>query len=167
MSEKSSSKDGAAEPVQSKAVLRQFRVIYAAVRAHFQDVETQTGIGGAQLWALSAVANSPDMGMGELAEAMDIHQSTASNLVKGLVKKGLLASRRADVDRRQVCLTVTATWQAVLTRVPGPVSGVLADVLQQLDGAVLERLHADLGRVIDALGQSADVRAGRTPLAEL
>ena len=89
------------------------------------------------------------------------------SLVKGLVKKGLLASRRADVDRRQVCLTVTAEGQSLLASVPGPVSGVLADVLQQMDDGVLARLHGDLGRVIEALGQSADVRSGRTPLAEL
>ncbi|MEY4764422.1 MAG: hypothetical protein RI907_1095 [Pseudomonadota bacterium] len=152
---------------QSKAVLRQFRVIFGAVRAHFHEVEKQTGVGGAQLWALSAVAAQPDMGMGDLAEAMDIHQSTASNLVRGLVQKGLLLSRRADADRRQVCLTVTPQGRQILQKVPGPVSGVLADVLAQMDGDVLARLHADLGQLIGALGQQADVGAAKTPLAEL
>ncbi len=152
---------------QAKAVLRQFRVIFGAVRAHFHDIEKQTGIGGAQLWALSAVAAQPGMGMGDLAEVMDIHQSTASNLVRGLVQKRLLTSRRADVDRRQVCLAVSAEGLQVLKKVPGPVSGVLADVLAQMDAKVLKRLHSDLGQLIDALGQQADTGAAQTPLAEL
>src|SRR3990167_10270887 len=61
---------------EAAVVLRQFRVVFNAVKTHFQHVERQAGVGGAQLWALSVVAGHPGIGVGELALKMDIHQST-------------------------------------------------------------------------------------------
>ena len=87
---------------EAAVVLRQFRVVFNAVKTHFQHVERQAGVGGAQLWALSVVAGHPGIGVGELALKMDIHQSTTSNLVRALVGRGLLSSRRDEVDRRAV-----------------------------------------------------------------
>lgn len=67
-------------------VLRRFRLVFNAVKTHFQQVEKRTGLGGAQLWALSIIRQRPDIGVGDLANAMDIHQSTASNLVRALLR---------------------------------------------------------------------------------
>jgi len=36
-------------------VLRQFRVVFNAVKTHFRQVEREAGVGGAQLWALSVI----------------------------------------------------------------------------------------------------------------
>jgi predicted transcriptional regulator len=55
-------------------------------------MEKQSGIGGAQVWALSLVAQHQGLGVTKLAELMDIHQSTTSNLVRSLIKSGLLHS---------------------------------------------------------------------------
>ncbi|HYR24709.1 MAG TPA: MarR family winged helix-turn-helix transcriptional regulator, partial [Aquabacterium sp.] len=81
-------------PHEAAAVLRQFRVVFNAVKTHFQRVESHSGLGGAQLWALSVVARQPGTEVGTLACAMDIHQSTASNLVRALSKKGLIGTSR-------------------------------------------------------------------------
>lgn len=40
-------------PEASTRVLRQFRIVFNAVRSHFRQVEREAGIGGAQLWALT------------------------------------------------------------------------------------------------------------------
>lgn len=45
-------------------VLRRFRLVFNAVKSHFQQVEKQAGIGGAQIWALSVIAAAPDIGIG-------------------------------------------------------------------------------------------------------
>ena len=146
-------------------VLRQFRVVFNAVKTHFQQVEKQVGIGGAQVWALSVVQAHPGIGVGELARTMDIHQSTASNLVKALVSRQLLLTSRDAQDRRAVRLTVSEAGLAVLASAPAPFAGVLPDVLNALDEATLARLDADLKQLIEALG--ADGRAAQTPLAQL
>ncbi len=71
-------------------VLRQFRQVFNAVKTHFRQVEKTVGLGGAQVWALSLIRDMPGVGIGDLAQAMNIHQSTTSNLVKGLVERELV-----------------------------------------------------------------------------
>ena len=73
-------------------VLRQFRQIFNAVKTHFQQVEKKVGLGGAQVWALAVIRDRPDIGVGDLARAMNIHQSTASNLVRTLVERELVTA---------------------------------------------------------------------------
>lgn len=143
-------------------VLRRFRIVFNTVKSHFRAVEKKAGLAGAQVWALSVVAEQPGIGVGELARAMDIHQSTASNLVKPLLEAGLLKAERSGTDRRAVELQVTAAGQRVLRKAPGPLSGVLPDALARLDGRTLARLERDLDRVIDQLGadEGANVPLG-------
>ncbi|NNU44647.1 MarR family winged helix-turn-helix transcriptional regulator [Ramlibacter montanisoli] len=151
----------AADP--AARVLRRFRLVFNAVKTHFRAVETKAGISGAQLWALSVVQAQPGIGVGELARAMDIHQSTASNLLRVLVDKGLLVSDRGGEDRRAVQLKATARGLRVLAKAPGPFSGVLPEALGRLDKRTLTRLDRDLAHLIRELG-AADERGAGIPL---
>jgi DNA-binding MarR family transcriptional regulator len=146
-------------------VLRRFRVVFNAIRTHFRQVEKQSGLGGAQVWALSLVSAQPGMGVGDVAKAMDTHQSTASNLVKVLLRKQLMTLTKSSSDKRVVELRITPAGQAALANIPGPFEGVLPGALAQLDAYTLANLHRDLGSLIDAL--HADESAGSIPLAHL
>ena len=95
---------------------------------------------------------------------MDIHQTTASNLVKSLVAMELLVAERNGVDRRAVQLRVTGAAGRVLRRAPGPFAGVLPEALAQLDTRTLGRLDRDLEKLLAQL--HADERAARIPLAQ-
>lgn len=146
-------------------VLRQFRQVFNAVRTHFHDVERGTGIGGAQLWALGVIASRPGIGVGQLALAMDVHQATASNLVRALLEARLVARERDPEDRRAVCLQLLPEGGALLARAPGPFEGVLPAALARLDPATLARLHTDLDALLALL--EVDRRAAGIPLADL
>lgn len=145
-------------------VLRRFRLVFNAVKTHFQQVEKKAGVGGAQLWALSIVRDHPDIGVNELAKSMDIHQSTASNLVKTLIGRELVAGAKQGPDRRAVQLRILPAGSAVLRRAPGPLTGVLPQALASLDARTLRRLDADLAKLITAL--NADERAANIPLGQ-
>jgi DNA-binding MarR family transcriptional regulator len=145
-------------------VLRKFRIVFNAVKTHFQQVEKRAGIGGAQLWALSAIRDEPGIGVSGLAQAMDIHQTTASNLVKALLALGLIASSKDGPDRRAVQLHVLPAGQKLLRKAPGPFQGVLPDALARLDPKTLARLDKDLAFLIEALGP--DERAAGVPLGQ-
>lgn len=149
---------------QAARVLRRFRIVFNAVRTHFHQVERQAGVGGAQLWALSLVEAHPGLSIGELAQAMDIHQSTASNLVRGLVERDLVASARGDQDRRTTALTLRPAGRKVLQQAPGPFSGVLPNALAGLDARTLARLDRDLAQLIEVLG--ADEQGAGEPLGQ-
>lgn len=150
------------EPEPAARVLRRFRLVFNAVRTHFRAVETRAGISGAQLWALSVVQAQPGIGVGGLAQAMDVHQSTASNLLRALLEAGLVVSAKGEEDRRAVRLQLTARGRRVLAKAPGPFSGVLPEALSRLDKRTLARLERDLGTVIEELG--ADEGGANIPL---
>lgn len=146
-------------------VLRQFRQVFNAVKTHFQQVERRVGLGGVQVWALSVIRETRGIGVGELALRMNIHQSTASNLVRTLVERGLVAATKDRIDRRAVKLRLRPEGTKVLRRSPGPYAGVLPDALAALDPKTLKRIEVDLAKLIAVL--DVDEAAGSIPLAEL
>lgn len=148
---------------QAARVLRQFRLIFNTVRRHFQTMEKQSGIGGAQVWALSLVAQHQGLGVTQLADLMDIHQSTTSNLVKSLIKIGLLHSEKSMHDRRVVELYVLPDGLKLLKKIPGPFAGVLPHALQRMDEATLLQLELHLTALINRL--EVDEQAAQTPIA--
>lgn len=147
-------------------VLRRFRLVFNAVKAHFQQVEREAGVGGAQLWALSIIGSGHGLGVTDLARAMDVHQSTASNLVRTLAERELVVVAREGPDRRSVQLRLTPAGEQVLCSAPGPFTGVLPQALASLDASTLERLDADLAALTALLGtdrRTAKVPLGQTP----
>ena len=155
--------DARSEP--ATRVLRRFRLVFNAVKTHFQQVEKQAGVGGAQIWALSVVRANPGLGVNALAQAMDIHQTTASNLVKVLVNAEMLAAEKNGADRRTVQLRVLPAGSRVLRKAPGPFAGVLPEALARLDPDTLGRLDEDLSALIRELG--VDDKAAGIPLAQM
>src|SRR5205085_5268796 len=79
-------------------VLKQFRLLVRAMDAHYREVESASGLGGAQLWALQEIASEPGLGAGELAQRLAIHPSTASNLVRRLEEMSLVTRHRPSAD---------------------------------------------------------------------
>ena len=146
-------------------VLRRFRLVFNAVKTHFQQVEKKAGVGGAQLWALSVIYAHPGIGVNSLAAFMDVHQTTASNLVKALVTADMIVADRNAPDRRAVQLRVLPAGAQVLKKAPGPFAGVLPDALATLDVETLERMDRDLALLIAAL--HADGKAAGIPLAQM
>lgn len=161
----SSSSVNASEPPPATRVLRQFRIVFNSVKTHFRQVEREAGVGGAQLWALSVIQGQPGIGVTGLARELDIHQSTASNLLKALVERGLVVAGREGMDRRSVALRLTAAGAEVLNSAPMPFAGVLPDALSSLDAATLARLEQDLSSLIALL--EADEAGANVPLAQL
>ncbi len=145
-------------------VLRRFRLVFNAVKTHFQQVERSVGVGGAQVWALGIIRAHPGLGVNELARAMEVKQSTASNLVKALAERELIEVTRDAADRRVVQLRILAAGRKVLRLAPGPAAGVLPRALASLDPTTLARLDADLATLIAALG--ADPHGASIPLGQ-
>ena len=147
-------------------VLEQFRIIFRSLRRHYQDVEKVTGVSGAQLWALAHVVASPGGGVGALARALAVHQSTASNLLRDLAARGLVARERRGADQRQVQLFATPKGLRVLRRAPRPRIGVLQQALTDLPARRVARLYRELGELLSAM-QRKDRTARRVPLSTM
>jgi DNA-binding MarR family transcriptional regulator len=143
-------------------VLRKFRQVFNSVKSHFQQIEKKVGVGGAQSWALSVVQQYPGIGTTELARAMDIHQTTASNLIRSLVAAQWVVAEKSSSDRRAIELYLLPEGQRLLKKIPGPHSGVLPHALAQMDPQALNRLNSDLDALLVLL--NADEKMGKIPL---
>lgn len=147
-------------------VLKLFRMLVKSIRSHYQVVENRSGVSGAQLWALAYVAGNPGSKVGELASALAIHQSTASNLVGRLESLGLLARKRLRHDQRAVELMLTSKGRSALARAPRPLVGVLQQALLDLPEASLDALHQHLGVLIGTM-KIKDTRSRAIPLSDM
>lgn len=150
-------------PIQ---VLKKFRLIFGSVRQHFRVVEETCGLSGSQLWILQEVANTPDVGVSEVAQRLSIHQSTCSQLVEKLVTRGYLTKQRSQEDQRRVGLSLTGAARTVLANAPGPASGLLPEALAALPSKTLLSLDASLEDLIAQL-QIHDDEFADQPLADL
>ena len=158
-----------AKPARQAAaveVLARFRIIFRTARQHYQSVESELGISGAQLRALALIAGDEGNGVTALARAMLVRQPTASNLVDQLVRLGLVQKRRSNVDQRAAQLRTTPKARAVLRRAPAPARGVLPDALASLDANTLEHLRVALDAVLRAMQQRDDL-ARFEPISQL
>jgi DNA-binding MarR family transcriptional regulator len=150
----------------SLQVLKKFRVIYGSVRQHFREVEQTCGVTGSQLWILQEVANTPGIGISELADRLSIHQSTGSQLVEKLVSRSLINKERSKEDQRRVGLRVTEEASRLLKNAPGPAEGMLPEALQALPESALLALDSSLMGVIGQL-RIRDDRLADRPLSDL
>lgn len=147
----------------SARVLRQFRLIFSSIRRHFQTIEKVAGVGGAQIWALSLIAQTPGLAVTQLSQAMDIHQSTASNLVRALLNAGFVHSEKSVHDKRMAELYPLPEGLKLLKKVPGPYTGVLPMALGELAPETLSNLERDLDALIKKL--DVDEVSAQTPMA--
>ena len=152
---------------RSVLVLRQFRLIFGAVRQHFRRVEESCGVSGSQLWILQETSRTPGVGVTELSTRLSIHQTTCSQLVEKLVRRKLLKKNRAQTgDRRRVGLFLTNQGDRCVRKAPGPAQGVLPKALSELPEPVLRSLEHNLGRLIVEL-DIEDPSDAQRPLADL
>jgi DNA-binding MarR family transcriptional regulator len=120
--------------------LKRFRLIFRAVQQHSQWVESRCGVSSAQLWAMSELSKTPGLKVTELAKAMSIHQSTASNLLLKLEKTGLIRRERPGSDQRVVRLYLTEPGRELVAKAPDPKQGLLQHALFELPDPVLTSL---------------------------
>jgi len=150
----------------SLLVLKKFRIIYGSVRQHFREVEQTCGVTGSQLWIMQEVANTPGIGVSELADKLSIHQSTCSQLVEKLVVRKLIDKVRSKQDQRRVGLRLTEVASKLMNTAPGPTEGILPEALSTLPAATIQALDASLEKVIEQL-QIRDDKLAEKPLSDL
>jgi MarR family transcriptional regulator, organic hydroperoxide resistance regulator len=147
-------------------LLKKFRVVYGSVRQHFREVEQTCGVTGSQLWVMQEIANTPGIGVSELAARLSVHQSTCSQLVEKLVTSNLISKKRSKEDQRRVGLWLSEEAVELLEKAPGPAEGVLPKALRELPIETIQTLSSAMEKVIEQL-QMRDEKLADKPLSDL
>jgi DNA-binding MarR family transcriptional regulator len=145
------------------AILKKLRIVIRSAQRHSNWIEKQCGVSGAQLWIMHELHATPGMRVGEIAERLAIHQTTASNLLDELQKKMLAIKTRDTRDQRVVRLTLSDSGRQLLAGAPRPARGLLPCALLQMNGSVLQELDAGLQGLLDSVGL-LDEESGMLPL---
>lgn len=108
---------------------------------------------------LHELAQSPGIGVSELAQRLSIHQSTCSLLVEKLVRAGHVDKSRSKSDQRRVGLQVSGKGRRCVQRAPGPPEGVLPEAIGALSRSKARVLYNSLQSVIVGLDVRVDAAA--------
>lgn len=122
-----------------------------AVQTGMQNIEGNHGLSGSQLWALWQISAEPGQRVTELANALHIHPSTASNLLDKLEARGLVRRERRDADNRVVRLYLAESGIGLVRTIPGPMRGQLRRALQQVSPGTLAGLFNGVTALLDLM----------------
>ena len=156
---------GAQEPAVDYRldVLKKLRIVFRAAQRHSLWIEKQCGVNGAQLWMMQELLDQPGMRVGELASKLAIHQTTASNLIDVLRKRGYIVKERDASDQRVVNLKLSEEGRRVLQDAPTPARGLLQEAILHLDPETLAQLDAGLQGMLSSIDK-LDEGFGMLPL---
>ncbi|MDB5727945.1 MAG: MarR family transcriptional regulator [Noviherbaspirillum sp.] len=143
--------DAAGAGDRQLAVLKKLRIVIRAAQRHSTWIEKRCGLNGAQLWIMQELYEAPGLRVGEIADKLAIHQTTASNLLRPLERRGYLVKERDAQDKRVVKLVLSEQGMALLAQAPKPARGLLPEALRQSDAAELASLDAGLEGLLNSM----------------
>ena len=113
----------------------------------------KTDLTPRQFAVLSTVAKAEDVSQTALVDATGIDRSTLADIVRRMLKKGLLQRRRTKEDARAYAVKLTDEGWKML-KSADPLSRKVDDrILSSLPNAQRERFMQDLNSIVQILGK--------------
>ena len=121
------------------------------VQSGMQSFDANQGLSGSQLLALWQISAKPGLRVAELAEALYIHPSTASNLLDKIEVRGLVRRERSKADNRVVRLYLNDSGMNIVSALPGPLQGQLRYALRKVPLSTLHGLLVGLSSLLEVM----------------
>lgn len=118
------------DDASTEAVLVASRALVAVAARSLAATEDEITL--VQYRALVLLASRGDLNVGTLADALGVHQSTATRLCDRLVTKGLVDRSTSAESRREVVVTLTSAGQALIRTVTTRRRHEIAKILGRL-----------------------------------
>jgi DNA-binding MarR family transcriptional regulator len=129
-----------------------FRRLLRELRVAARHTEEATGLSAAQLFVLSAVAESSGCSINDVAEATMTDRSSAAAIVDRLVSSGYLSREKSDDDRRRASIVLTARGRGATRRAAPAPTTLLVRGLSRLRPNQLRDLTRGLLSLTRAMG---------------
>ena len=118
----------------------------------FQGEMAEGDLTPRQYAVLVAVSQNEGLSQTQLVEKTGIDRSTLADVVRRMLKKGLLQRRRTKDDARAYAVKLTEEGWRVLKAADPHAKRVDDRILSALPGQQRERFMQDLSAIIEALG---------------
>lgn len=128
----------------------------------FQNEMSDDGITPRQYAVLHTVANNEGLSQTNLVERTGIDRSTLADIIRRMLKKGLLQRRRTKEDARAYAVKLTDEGWRVLRAADPAARRVDDKILSVLTSAERDRFLQDLNKIVRTLGSMAP-EAGKKP----
>ncbi|HJQ53995.1 MAG TPA: MarR family transcriptional regulator [Gemmatimonadaceae bacterium] len=133
-------------------VMDDLRRLVRVLRIGSSDIQRSTGISSAQLFTLRQISRRTGQSLSELAASTLTTQSSVSEVVSKLVRRGLATRESSPDDRRRAELQVTAAGYKVLETAPETPQEKLLAGLVAMGPARQRHLAAGLEEWLKAAG---------------
>jgi len=140
------------------AIVQGLRRIVRALYNHSQEVRAAYGLTAAQLWALRELLKRGRTPMGQLADALMVHQSSVSLLIGRLERRGLVRRVAGGVDKRVVNVELTRRGEILIADAPEAAHGRMMHGLDEISSKEVRELRTAIDRLVDTM-EVKDVKA--------
>jgi DNA-binding MarR family transcriptional regulator len=114
-----------------------------------------------QFAVLWSVSQNEGLSQTDLVERTGIDRSTLADIIRRMLKKGLLTRRRTKEDARAYAVKLTEEGWRMLRQAEPMARRVDDKILATLPGARAQRFLEDLAAIVDALDAKDDAEARR------
>jgi DNA-binding MarR family transcriptional regulator len=141
-----------ARPSDATRAMDSLRRVVHALRIATRASERAFGLTGAQLFVLRQLSAVPGQSLRTLAGRTRTTQSSVSEVVARLVRRGLIERQSSKSDRRRAELTLTAEGRAMVATAPETIQERLLRGFDQLDARSRAALAEHLESWLAAAG---------------
>jgi MarR family transcriptional regulator, organic hydroperoxide resistance regulator len=137
-------------------LMRLFWAIEHLLRRTSKLLYRRTGITGPQRLVLRIIEQRSGISASELVEAIHLHKSTLTGILKRLEAQQLLVRAPDPADRRRMCLRANRNARATRPREVPTLEAALRRVLPRLSLAERRCIRRVLGLLLDALEEQVN-----------
>ena len=131
--------------------VQSLRRIVKTIEDYSQQVSSEFGVTGPQLWAIKTISEHGALPLGQLSKKMYLHPSTVTGVVDRLESKGYVARGRDATDRRIVTVSLTAAGKGLVKTAPHPVQGKMIYGLRKLKREELHVIYESVRKLAELM----------------
>jgi len=130
--------------------ISKFLTVYRYLRGYSRRMHAE-GLSGRKIVTLRHLCGAGPLAVGQIADYLYISDSSTSELIAWLEKKGLVTRSRSARDNRIVLVSVTPAGREIVARMPLGGIPLLRETLRSLPADRLERINAAMTDILHML----------------
>ena len=139
----------------SDSVMIALRKIIQAIDTNSKKLVKRVGLTGPQLVILQEITRMGEVTAGEIAQAVSLSQATVTGILERMEKRGLLARRRSETDKRRIMVRITRNGQQVLDEAPPLMQEAFVDRFSDLQEWEQTMILSALQRLVSIMDAKA------------